>query len=241
MVRPDLREPGASPLERVVHAGEAARRAVLIDGIERHSRERRHRARRAGAPRLLRYVESGRLEAGEAAGAGSDFEREVRSRLEGHGFSVDPQVGVGAYRIDLAVRHPGDPSIYLAGIACDGAAFHDARSARERDRLRESVLQGLGWNILRVWSTDWFSNPDGQTAKLVDELLRLVEQPVVAEGSSVADESAHGAAVVAERSVPADAASDAGEVAAEAPLAGEPGAGEPVAEAGSQDAQAASA
>src|SRR5260370_1342680 len=87
--------------------------------------------------------------------------------------------GIAAYRIDLAVRHPSQPSVYVAGIECDGAAFHSAKSARDRDRLRESVLQGLGWNILRVWSTDWFSNPEGQTAKLVDDLSRLAEKPVV--------------------------------------------------------------
>jgi very-short-patch-repair endonuclease len=145
----------------------------------------------------LRYVESRRLEAGEATGRGadSDFEREVRSRLEAHGFSVDPQVGVAGYRIDLGVRHPSQPSVYLAGIECDGAAFHSAKSARDRDRLREAVLQGLGWNILRVWSTDWFSNPEGQTAKLVDDLFRLAETPVVADPLWVPDGGAEAVAV----------------------------------------------
>ena len=89
----------------------------------------------------LRYVESRRLEAGEATGRGadSDFEREVRSRLEAHGFSVDPQVGVAAYRIDLGVRHPSQPSVYLAGIECDGAAFH---SAQERAGPRPAARSG---------------------------------------------------------------------------------------------------
>jgi len=189
----------------------------------------------------LRYVEGGRLEADNAAGAGSDFEREVRSRLEAHGFSVDPQVGVSAHRIDLAVRHPGDPSVYLAGIACDGAAFNSAKSARERDRLREAVLQGLGWNILRVWSIDWFADPDGQTAKLVDELFRLAQQPAAADAPFVPDESARVDAAVAEPSAPADAAGAGSDVAAELPRAEEPPAGEPVAEAAPPDVRAASA
>ncbi len=168
----------------------------------------------------LRYVESRRLEAGEATGRGadSDFEREVRSRLEAHGFTVDPQVGVAAYRIDLAVRHPSRPSVYLAGIECDGAAFHSAKSARDRDRLRETVLHGLGWNILRVWSTDWFSNPEGQTAKLVDDLFRLAEQPVVADPLWLPEgAAARAAAAAAEPPGPVEAAGPSGDIGAVEP------------------------
>jgi very-short-patch-repair endonuclease len=131
----------------------------------------------------LRYVESRRLEVGDITGRDfdSDFEREVRSRLVERDFVVDPQVGVAGYRIDLGVRHPNRPSIYLAGVECDGAAFHSARSARDRDRLRESVLRGKGWNIVRVWSTDWFANPDLQTDRLVAELQRLAAKPIISE------------------------------------------------------------
>ena len=128
----------------------------------------------------LRYVESRRLEVGIPTGRDfdSDFERDVRSRLEARGFLVDPQVGVSGYRIDLGVRHPDHPTVYLAGVECDGAAFHSAKSARDRDRLRESVLRGKGWAIVRVWSTDWFANADLQTDRLVSELQRLASNPV---------------------------------------------------------------
>lgn len=91
---------------------------------------------------------------------------------------VDPQVGVSGYRIDLGVRHPDHPTVYMAGVECDGAAFHSAKSARDRDRLRESVLRGKGWTILRVWSTDWFADADLQTDRLVSELHRLAARPV---------------------------------------------------------------
>ena len=128
----------------------------------------------------LRYVESRRLDVGVPTGRDfdSDFERDVRARLETRGFVVDPQVGVSGYRIDLGVKHPDHPGVYLAGIECDGAAFHSAKSARDRDRLRESVLRGKGWTILRVWSTDWFENSELQTDRLVSELRRLASRPV---------------------------------------------------------------
>jgi REase_MTES_1575/Protein of unknown function (DUF3320) len=64
-----------------------------------------------------------------------------------------------------------------AGVECDGARYHSSKSARDRDRLREEVLRGLGWEILRVWSTDWFDNPELETEKLVGKLEHLRSGP----------------------------------------------------------------
>ena len=106
----------------------------------------------------------------------SDFESEVADRLRAKGFTVDYQVGVSGYRIDLGVRHPDHPAQYLAGIECDGAAYHSSKSARDRDRLREEVLNDKGWEIVRVWSTDWFDNPALQTERMVQKLELLRER-----------------------------------------------------------------
>lgn len=92
-------------------------------------------------------------------------------RLEG--FNCVPQVGVAGYFIDLAVQDPGQPGRYLMGIECDGATYHSAKSARDRDRLRQSVLEGLGWNIKRIWSTDWFKNPQAQLKPIIEALYKL--------------------------------------------------------------------
>lgn len=122
--------------------------------------------------RYLQYAEQrgrGRTK-GIGEEADSDFELEVADRLRREGFEVDLQVGVSGFRIDLGVKHPDHPSIYLAGIECDGARFHSSKSARDRDRLREEVLAGLGWSILRVWSTDWYANADEETRKLARKL-----------------------------------------------------------------------
>jgi very-short-patch-repair endonuclease len=89
----------------------------------------------------------------------------VRDRLVQHGFEVVPQVGVAGYFIDLAVKHP-KRSGYILGIECDGAMYHSSKSARDRDRLREEVLIGLKWNIYRIWSTDWFADPQQQFKRL---------------------------------------------------------------------------
>ena len=108
----------------------------------------------------------------------SDFEAEVADQLRTKGYKVDIQIGVSGFRIDLGVRHPDHPEHFLAGVECDGATYHSNRSARARDRLREEVLSSLGWDLVRVWSTDWFDNPALETEKLVRklELLRSRER-----------------------------------------------------------------
>lgn len=86
----------------------------------------------------------------------SPFEEAVAAALSSKGWRAHTQIGVSAFRIDLAVVHPDAPGIYLAGVECDGATYHRSATARDRDMLREQVLRGLGWQILRVWSTDWW-------------------------------------------------------------------------------------
>ncbi|MDR3497264.1 MAG: AAA domain-containing protein, partial [Ancalomicrobiaceae bacterium] len=135
--------------------------------------------------RYLAYVEERGRRAADSIGGepDSDFEREVAARLTEAGFRVECQVGVAGYRIDLGVRHPDRPDSFLAGVECDGARYHSSRSARDRDRLREEVLKGLGWQIVRVWSTDWFADPDEETRRLVRrlDLLRVLPDRVGSE------------------------------------------------------------
>jgi very-short-patch-repair endonuclease len=125
----------------------------------------------------LEYAETGKLEPGETTGRESDseFEELVRDRLQERGFGVVPQVGVAGYFIDLAVKHP-KRSGYLLGIECDGASYHSSRSARDRDRLRQQVLERLQWNIYRIWSTDWFQSPDEELRRLLSHIDRLLSE-----------------------------------------------------------------
>lgn len=125
-------------------------------------------------PRLLRefllYAEHGRLEstiADAAAKTDSDFEADVMNELTRHNITVVPQVGVAGYRIDLGVLDDSTPGRFLCGIECDGVAYHNSETARDRDRLRQQVLEARGWTIFRVWSTDWFKDRQGQIARLI--------------------------------------------------------------------------
>lgn len=104
----------------------------------------------------------------------SPFEAAVIEAIRNRGWEVHPQVGVSGYRIDLAVVNPNSRGAYILGVECDGATYHSAASARDRDRLRQLVLEGLGWKIHRIWSTDWWLNSDIPIQKLLTRLDNLV-------------------------------------------------------------------
>lgn len=106
----------------------------------------------------------------------SPFEMAVAAELERRGWHVVPQVGVSGYRIDLGIKHPDHAGSYLAGIECDGATYHSSATARDRDKVREQVLTGLGWIILRVWSTDWWFNAAEAVERLHDALNAALEK-----------------------------------------------------------------
>ena len=112
---------------------------------------------------FLEYAERGPSALGAAVYGSigdfeSPFESAVARALRDKGWDVHPQVGVSAYRIDMGIVHPDESGIYLAGIECDGAMYHSSAFARERDKIRQSVLEGLGWTLFRVWSTDWWTH-----------------------------------------------------------------------------------
>ncbi|RYF30895.1 MAG: hypothetical protein EOO23_04050 [Comamonadaceae bacterium] len=124
----------------------------------------------------LVYAKTGLLPAtaGQITGRepDSDFEIAVALALENAGFEVEPQVGVAGYFIDIGVKHASRPGEYLAAVECDGATYHSSLSARDRDRIRQQILESLGWKgrIIRVWSTDWFTEPQAQIRRLVEFL-----------------------------------------------------------------------
>ncbi|PKQ18630.1 MAG: hypothetical protein CVT68_02390, partial [Actinobacteria bacterium HGW-Actinobacteria-8] len=95
------------------------------------------------------------------------FEIDIRDRLEAKGLSLDTQYGVGGYRLDFAVRHPDLPGRHVLAIEADGASYHSGYTARERDRLRQTLLEQRGWRFHRIWSTDWFNDADREVERAV--------------------------------------------------------------------------
>ena len=103
----------------------------------------------------------------------SEFEQMVADRLRAAGYEVHHQVGCSGYRIDLGILDPANPGRYQLGVECDGATYHRAATARDRDKLRQLILEGLGWTLYRVWSTDWWHDSEAETKKLLSFIREL--------------------------------------------------------------------
>ncbi|EMD81923.1 DUF3320 domain-containing protein [Pacificimonas flava] len=118
----------------------------------------------------------------------SPFEDAVKALLEQRGWSVRPQIGVSGYRIDLGVVDPDNSGDFLAGIECDGAMYHSAQTARDRDKVRQAVLEGLGWTIIRIWSTDFWIDAKGAMERVDARLNQLLEEARERRASADAEE-----------------------------------------------------
>lgn len=123
--------------------------------------------------RFLDYAKTGglaqRLVTGEEPD--SPFEQDVADVIRSLGYPVDPQVGTAGFRIDLGVRNPDRPGEFLLAVECDGATYHGALWARERDRHRQDVLEDFGWRFHRIWSTDWFYRRSQEIERLRHALV----------------------------------------------------------------------
>ncbi len=127
--------------------------------------------------KFLQYAATGKMDVPEYIEREPEtlFEEAVGNAIREYGHEVDYRVGSEGFLIDIAVKDPDRKGGYLLAIECDGVRYHSSEWARERDRMRQSILESKGWSIHRVWSTDWFNNPRGEARK-VDEAIRMARE-----------------------------------------------------------------
>lgn len=118
---------------------------------------------------FLHFARTGRLGLSRVSGREYDspFEVQVADAVKACGYEVHPQVGIAGFFIDLGIADAQHPGRYLLGIECDGESYHSSRSARDRDRLRQAVLEDHGWIIHRIWGLDWFQRPNNELQRLL--------------------------------------------------------------------------
>jgi very-short-patch-repair endonuclease len=152
----------------------ARRRMTVVSSMRAHDIDL-SRTGAVGAKLLRAYLDyaergpealRGAITAAGEHGFDSPFEEEVYAELVRRGLTVHPQVRCSGFRVDLAVVDPAAPGRYLLGVECDGATYHSSATARDRDRLRQEVLEGLGWRICRIWSTDWVRDRGDQIRRV---------------------------------------------------------------------------
>ena len=121
---------------------------------------------------FLEYAETGHLDSSMPSGLEpmSPFEEVVLSGLKSLGYEVHTQVGSAGFFIDMAVVDPEKSGSYVIGIECDGAQYHSSKTARDRDKLRQAVLEDRGWKLHRIWSTDWYHDPKSALARCAEAI-----------------------------------------------------------------------
>lgn len=106
----------------------------------------------------------------------SPFEEDVHDFLVSKGYKIKTQVGVAGFRVDIGVEHPKNHKDFLLGIECDGATYHSSKVARDRDRLRQEILENRGWTIYRIWSTEWFHRRQQERTRLIAFIEQTLEK-----------------------------------------------------------------
>lgn len=161
-----------------------AKHDVMIFSTLRAEQIDLSRTKAIGSAHLKTYLEyaergtsaiRGNLEAGAEALLASKLEKDIAAFLSENGYTVHTQVGCSGYRIDIAVVHPDSPDRYAIGIECDGAGYHRSATARDRDQLRQAVLEGLGWKVHRIWATDWWRDYEAASEELLTVVKAAVE------------------------------------------------------------------
>ena len=109
--------------------------------------------------------------AGTTAGAvpttGHMLEASVAAVLAAEGFETSIHLGASALRVGVAAARPEHPEHYLMGVETDGPTALASPTARDRDRLRPSVLKGYGWKLHQLYAPDWVRHRQREEHRLI--------------------------------------------------------------------------
>lgn len=104
------------------------------------------------------------------------IQRQIANTLRSKGFEVKTEIGLSDFKIDIAVIDPRDNSNYILGILLDGETYLNTQTTRDREIVQPSVLKNLNWNVARVWSVDWFKQPDVVTTRIIELINELISE-----------------------------------------------------------------
>lgn len=86
------------------------------------------------------------------------------------GYRVMTNIGCSAYKVDIGVVDENNPSSYRLGILLDGENCKEAATSGDRFVLQPSILKGLGWKLMRVWTLEWLDRPASVLESIRQEL-----------------------------------------------------------------------
>lgn len=135
-----------------------------------------------GLKRFLEFAEKGTLSiqaTQQTHQSAAGMVELIAADIRKNGYKVDTLVGRSNFKVDLAIVNPEEPDTYLLGILCDGKSYFETKTTRDREVVQPSVLTMLKWNIMRVWSVDWFNNKERVLQRILKELENLKNKPNV--------------------------------------------------------------
>ncbi len=106
--------------------------------------------------------------------AGSRFAVALARRLAACGHSSDVHWGNDGFQVDVALHHPTRAEDVTIGVLCDGTRFDKAADKVEWDLFRVAVLEGQGWELLRLWTPHVFRDPAGAEKAILDRVAALL-------------------------------------------------------------------
>ena len=132
------------------------------------------RTKSEGALALKRFLEYAEKNACATAGCQEDSPDnllvQIAEAISGLGYQVDTGIGASSFKVDLAVVAPNDSGRYILGIIIDGDDYYKMSTVRDREVTRPMMLTRLGWEIMRVWTMDWFLHPEQVILKIKEKL-----------------------------------------------------------------------
>jgi hypothetical protein len=138
----------------------------------------------AGLKAFLAYAEKGKLALPSNLMAQNiqttGLEEAIATEIRKHGYKANTRIGCSAYKIDIGIVHPDYPNQYLLAILCDGPTYRSARTSGDREIVQPGVLKSLGWNIMKVWSTEWWEDP-GEVTQSILASIHKAEQGIATE------------------------------------------------------------
>ncbi len=163
--------------ERRLNVAVSRARCEMIVYSTLHSSQidlRRSNARGVeGLKHFLEYAETQTLvRSGALGGQSSDIvvAAQIAGALTKEGYVTNVNVGRSQFKVDIAVSKREAPDVYLLGILLDGEGYRDTQTTRDREIVQPSVLRSLNWRVMRVWSVDWFNNPDRVIVRILEQL-----------------------------------------------------------------------
>ena len=95
---------------------------------------------------------------------------DIVTAIAKEGYEVKTNIGCSAYRMDLGIVDPEDTEDYLLGIILDGENMKASATVDDRFAVQPSVLGGLGWKLMRIWTLEWLDDPAPVIRRIKDAI-----------------------------------------------------------------------